>query len=230
MARSTIARFDPHKSLVRVGDGGRGFVVQAREWFRHYYVITAAHCLPEIPRPPVEREHWEETFGNMLGPLGGEATVWAECKYVDPISDIAVLGTPDRQALFKEAAAYDALMEPLTPLRAGDAAPTETSAYLVALDGHLVDCTVTHSGGLLWIEATDEIAGGMSGSPVLSRAGAAIGIVSQSTGSLNRDTNGISPRLITHLPAWLLLELGASGLLTTARRELRAYHRRKDSK
>jgi hypothetical protein len=106
MVRSTIAKFDPQKSLVRVGGGnGRGFVVQARERFQQRYVITAAHCLPRVPGPPGFRNEWEETIGEVLGPLGEEATVWAECVYVDPIADIAVLMTPDTQSLFKEATA-----------------------------------------------------------------------------------------------------------------------------
>jgi hypothetical protein len=113
------------------------------------------------------------------------------------------------------------------PLRIGDAALAETPAHLVALDNRLIDCTVTHEGGSLWIEVTTgEIAPGMSGSPILNHIGAAIGIVSQSSGSLGRHTKGMSPRLITNFPGWLLLELGASDLLTAARRELRAFHRR----
>jgi hypothetical protein len=225
MAKPTIAKFDPQKSLVRVGEGnGRGFVVQEREHFRRRFVITAAHCLPRIPGPPGYRADWEETIADVLGPLGGEATVSAECAYVDPISDVAVLTKPDDQALFDEARTYDALLEPLVPLRIGDVVSQETPACLFALDGCLIACTVTHNGGPLWIEATDEIAPGMSGSPILDRAGAAISIVSQSSGV--RYATGISPRLVTHLPGWVLLALGASGLLTAARRELRAFHLR----
>ena len=52
----------------------------------------------------------------MLGPLGGERTVAAECVFVDPIADIAVLGAPDVQALWEEAEAYDALIEDLPAL------------------------------------------------------------------------------------------------------------------
>jgi hypothetical protein len=169
------------------------------------------------------REDQEETFQDVLGPLGAETTVCAECVYVDPISDIAVLGTPDNQELYDEADAYAALIEPLAPLRPGDAAPTKTPAYLIALDGHLINCTVHHFGGPLLIEnATDGIAFGMSGSPILSREGAAIGVVSQS----HAHSEGIAPRLIASLPGWLLLKLGLSGKLSTAQRELRAYNRR----
>jgi hypothetical protein len=221
MARSNIATFNPGKSLVRVG-GGRGFVMQEPERHQRRYIISAAHCLPAIPRPPGMREGQEETFQNILGPLDGEITVSADCVYVDPISDIVVLGTPNSEEAHDEVDAYAALIEPLALLRPGDAALTETPAYLIALDGHLIDCTVHHLGGPLLIEnATDEIVPGMSGSPILSREGAAIGVVSQS-----HRTQGMSPRLIANLPGWLLLNLGASSRLSTARRELRADYRR----
>jgi len=47
----------------------------------------------------------ETTYKRLLGPLGGKRTVWAECRFVDPIADIAVLGQPDNQTFFAEAAA-----------------------------------------------------------------------------------------------------------------------------
>jgi hypothetical protein len=34
----------------------------------------------------------ERTYRALLGPLGAEPTVWAECLVADPIVDIAVLG------------------------------------------------------------------------------------------------------------------------------------------
>jgi hypothetical protein len=227
MARSTIV-LDPQKSLVRVGDG-RGFVIQARERFRERYVVTAAHCLPTIPEP-LMRGEWDETFQDVLGPLGGAPTVWVECLYVDPISDIAVLGKPDDQSLFTQAEAYDVLTEGLVPLRVGDIAPAKAPIRLVALDGRLIDCTAHHQGGRLLIEtAPDDIAPGMSGSPVLSRAGVAIGIVSLSSGTEHQQNQGISPRLIVNLPGWLLLKLGVTDVLVTARRELRAFYRRQEA-
>jgi hypothetical protein len=222
-----IATFDPGKSLVRVG-GGRGFVVQACEPPHQHYVVSAAHCLPAIPQ-----EGQEATFQNLLGPLGGEITVSAECVFIDPISDIAVLGTPEDDD-------YEALIEPLGPLKLGDAAPTETPAYLVALDGRLIDCTVhMHFLGrsLLIDNATGKIVPGMSGSPILSREGAAIGVVSHSArpdaeafdgneGMVPVDEYDPAPRLIANLPGWLLVDLGASSML----RELSADDRQRLAK
>ena len=94
------------QSVVRV-DGGRGFVVGGG------YVITAAHCLPTVPPPHLARYLQESTYPKLLGPLGKRPKVWAACAFVDTMADIAVLGSPDNQALTDEAEEYDALVEEL---------------------------------------------------------------------------------------------------------------------
>src|ERR1700751_5475619 len=103
-------------SLVAVG-GGRGFVVWLDD--RDRYVITAAHCLPHLP--PLGDANCDThacTYRNLLGEIGEEQTVWAECAFVDPVADIAILCSPDNQALWEEAAQYEELIEPKVPLRA----------------------------------------------------------------------------------------------------------------
>jgi hypothetical protein len=83
-------------AVIRVGDG-RGFVVERA---RQRLVLTAAHCLPHLP-PANPMSHTEErTYEALLGPLGAEPTVWAECLFADPVADIAILDGPDNQALF----------------------------------------------------------------------------------------------------------------------------------
>ena len=70
-------------AILKVGDG-RGFVVTLH---RHpggeeRIVITAAHCLPKLPRPHPARYIEEETYARLLGPLGGKRAVWARCLFV----------------------------------------------------------------------------------------------------------------------------------------------------
>jgi hypothetical protein len=48
--------------------------------------------------------------------LGEQLSVSCECLFIDPIADIAVLGSPDNQALGDQAEAYEALVEAATPL------------------------------------------------------------------------------------------------------------------
>jgi hypothetical protein len=76
------------QAVVTVGDG-RGFVV------KHHHervIITAAHCLPFLPPPCTVSYLKERTYKALLGPLGSDPTVWAECLFVDPVvpcSDVA---------------------------------------------------------------------------------------------------------------------------------------------
>jgi hypothetical protein len=100
------------KSVLMVGeDGGRGFIVATK---MHHYVITAAHCLPRLPIPhPLETEG--RTYRDLIGPLGKKPCVWAECVFVDPVADIAVLAEPDDQGLPEQWDAFYELVNALRP-------------------------------------------------------------------------------------------------------------------
>jgi hypothetical protein len=183
---------------------GRGFVVNHRGYLSHIepIVITAAHCLPRKLRPPHPARYLEEaTYRRLLGPLGGKRTVWAQCLFVDPVADIAVLGQPDTQALSEEADAYDELIGTLAPLPVADApkqgvklqtlpgvggrshqikrsTPGEGAAFVLSLDGQWHEGKVERRGNLLSFKPRNLFVGGMSGSPILNTDGAAIGVVS----------------------------------------------------
>ncbi len=204
------------RSILRVG-GGRGFVIDKNG---ARFVITAAHCLtaPVTVRgdiaskgatlPPAHGASYSEdrTYPRLLGPLGAKPRVPAECLFVDPVADLAVLGRVDNQELPNEALAYDKLVEALDPLPLGNLTfgyrrhpggsltvdgrtvkvkgfvdPTpiaENDAWLLSLDGHWFRCRVASRGRSLWIsEAEEDIRGGMSGSPILSPTRHAIGVV-----------------------------------------------------
>jgi hypothetical protein len=75
---------------------------------------------PSSPSGPRRSYLEEKTYGNLLGRLGETPTVFVECLFVDPVSDIAVLGSPDDQALGNEADAYEELLEPIKPLAISD--------------------------------------------------------------------------------------------------------------
>jgi trypsin-like peptidase len=199
------------RGVLRVG-AGRGFLVEAKH---ERLVITAAHCLPELP-PPHSMSYTEErTYPNLLGPLGKtEPMVWAECLFGDPVADIAILSTPDRQELYDQAAAYDELTE-LRPSFRIDDAPVSDRAWLLSLAGEWTPCRVQRAGDdqrfalrmPLWIEdAMVGIHGGMSGSPIVTDDGAAIGVLSVSGGKESEGStqSGPNPRLADCLPGWLL--------------------------
>jgi hypothetical protein len=60
--------------------------------------------------------------------------------------------------------------------------------------------------GPIWLDATQKIIGGISGSPILADDGTAIGVVSCS-GGLEQKEGGPNARLDSHLPAWLLRDI-----------------------
>ena len=153
-------------AVLRVGDG-RGFVVEHNY---QRYVITAAHCLTrplQITRaideeneagvlpPPMPAMHTEEkTYANLLGPRGGDATVWAELMFADPVADIAVLGSPDRQERHKEAVAFNDLVNEVEPFMVATLPPgpiiersrlrgfVDVPARLLSLVGEWIACRI----------------------------------------------------------------------------------------
>lgn len=203
------------RAVVRVGDG-RGFVIETERETR--FVVTAAHCLPHLPDP----HPWaERTYPKLIGPLGAEPTIWTECVFVDAVSDLAVLGSPDNQRLYEEAPGYEEFVGAVAALPIGGLSyaratrtlsdgtsflmppQAEGEVRLLSLDGRWFSCTVQSGGNGLWLkDAVEGIAGGMSGSPVLTPDGVAIGVVSNSEGLEGRE-GGPSPELLAHLPGWL---------------------------
>ncbi|MGA3001753.1 MAG: serine protease [Acetobacteraceae bacterium] len=180
--------------VITVGHG-RGFVVEGAG---ERLVITAAHCLPALPSFGLEAR----TYGPLLACRGEEPRAWAVCRFVDPITDIAVLGSPDNP----HADDYRALMATATALSFGDPVRHTVNfwapARLLSLDGRWFSCTIRHFGGPLWItHSAERVHGGMSGSPIVSASGMAIGVVCTITSPRE---GGPNARLPDNLPGWLL--------------------------
>ncbi len=149
---------DRTDAVVRVGNGGRGFIIEAE---RRRYVITAAHCLPRLPPAHSGAYTKERTFRRLLGPLSvRRRTVWAQCVFADPVADIAVLNAPNGEELWNESEAYEALTDPVTPFLLGTltfvqqerrlpngdiirlAREAEASGQMLSLDRRWFACTV----------------------------------------------------------------------------------------
>jgi hypothetical protein len=192
-------------AVVTVGEG-RGFVVSYRY---HRFVITAAHCLPFLP-PCHGASYIEERTYQLLSSLGSEPSVWAECLFADPISDVAVLGSPDNQELSDEADDYEAFVESATPLTIAEA-PEQGHGWMLSLQGKWFGCSIRymkHRDGPLFVSNADQAVDlGMSGSPIISDESAAIGVV-----CLGSDQLGCkNPRLVRDLPAWIVRDVSMTG-------------------
>jgi hypothetical protein len=200
--------------VLRVDDG-RGTVIEAprlviegmRELEARRVVITSAHCLPHLP-PPISAAYPEEKTYRVLARLNDEPTVLAECLFVDPVADIAVLGEPNNQDAPDEADAFNELVQSTGVLPVANPQENELAAFLLSLDGHWFGCKVRrHHRWALWeILAEEPIVGGMSGSPIRMADGAAIGIVCLSDDD-QPHTGGDNPNLAAHLPGWLIWKL-----------------------
>jgi hypothetical protein len=188
---------------------GRGFVVGRND---RRFVLTAAHCLPNLPPAHAMSYLEDRTYQNLLGPLGGEKTVWAECLFADPVADIAVLGAPDNQQLFEEAETFENLVKNCRPLPIGKAQSGD--GWMLSLDKRWARTRIAVCGpgnGSLEIDPTEGV---QSGSPILSRSGHAVDMIvvgsetqDAKTGKTRNERSAGNPVLMCGLPGWLLMLL-----------------------
>jgi hypothetical protein len=192
------------RAIVKVGDG-RGFIVEGST---ERFVITAGHCLPTFPPCASITHVSERIYRSILGRLGETPTIWAQCLFVDPIADIALLGYPDNQEFPRHANAFESWVGDAVPFSVtelpteGKDWPARWPARLLSLESECYGCTLERFGdGPLWIlePESESIQGGMSGSPILDQDGGATGIVVT--------TSGPHPCLGRDLPGWLLRQV-----------------------
>jgi hypothetical protein len=211
-------------SVVTV-DKGRGFIIEHCTVFdsgdgfrdlRRKLVVTASHCLPQPPAMPCH-SYQETTYPNLLAPLGEEPSVWADCLFFDPVSDLAILGEPDNQELGEESEAYGRLVDGRKPFTI--AAPETGEGYMLALDRVSWQPTTLKVHENIWGTglSTGATLAGQSGSPIVDMKGRAVALVSIGTETLNSSGDrtpkdaGPQPILTNSLPAWLLKTMRLTG-------------------
>jgi S1-C subfamily serine protease len=196
------------KGILSVGEG-RGFVVESLRRSRRY-VVTCAHCLPSGQELHGQgfSSAVDRTFFGLLHLPGEQTTAAAECLFVDPISDVAVLGAPDHQDLTEEYRKFLRLMESVIPLTIANVTG-ETSAWLLSLEGEWFTCKVERDNQKLWLsDPAQPIAGNMSGSPIVNNEGAAIGVLgSADLGSSDIHNISLQTFLPQAIPLWLAIDI-----------------------
>lgn len=216
---------DP-RCVVKVGDG-RGFLIKRRvrversktlprhlklrAFIEERLIVTAAHCLPHLPIAHGGASSSDRTYEDLVGPLdNGKRTISVECRFVDPVADIAVLGAPDSQDYSEQSGAYDEFVEERPFLRLGR--PASGPGWVLSLDGKWTRITLEVNRGMWGVGLViDPTQAGQSGSPILSRSGqmavGAISIGAESLDSNGKRTDlrcGPQPILVCNLPGWLL--------------------------
>ncbi len=209
----------PDADSVLTVDKGRGFIIEHRTLFdfgngfqrnRRKLVVTASHCLPHPPVMPCY-SYKETTYPNLLAPLGEEPSVWAECLFFDPVSDLAILGKPDDQEFGEESDAYARLVDGRKPFTI--AAPETGEGYMLALDGVSWQPTPLKVHVSVWGSSlsTGATLPGQSGSPIVDATGRAVALVSIGSEFLNLSSGsrtpmdaGPQPILKFQLPSWVL--------------------------
>jgi hypothetical protein len=215
--------------VVKVG-GGRGFVVvnrvripemeipghphiKMRAFHTNRLIVTAAHCLPKLPRADQKAD---AAVYKLLGTLDGKKkNILAECLFADPVADVAVLGSPDGQMYFEEAEPYDELIPDDGPFLK-IAEPKNGPGWVLSLKNKWCRTTITvfqnlgNFGPSLAIGPDGPLDAGMSGSPILNDDGEAVSLIasgaftSKPGGKLKKEQAGGQPILARRLPEWLL--------------------------
>jgi len=182
--------------LTKGGGRGRGVLVSGN------LILTAAHCTTFDTSGAMALDHHRIEVIRV-----GRLTLKVAPYVVEPVRDIAVLGSLDNQAFFEEVEVFEAFCERThpVPLRIEPYKIRQPfDVYILNRDGNWTKGTATfwnEDGCSVCIEPRKKIKGGASGGPIVNDAGELVGIVSVSgeTGSLV----GLAPFPYRALPVWI---------------------------
>lgn len=177
---------------------GRGVLVDGN------IILTAAHCI-----------NFETTGGMVLGDYYIEDIKTAKgVKFkvrpiaVEPVADIAALGSVDDQVLPEEADAFEGFCETTKPVRlcVCDFKVFKSFPVFVLnangkwVRGYAQKCK--DDANSFWFETEEGLKGGASGGPIVNSSGELVGIVSHFSGTKVMK-EGLTPRPHLTLPVWV---------------------------
>jgi hypothetical protein len=144
---------------------------------------------------------------------------------VEPVSDIAALGSADGQVLDHDAEAFEAWCAETSPVpvcSADFAWGVAVPVHILAHTGAWIRAHATRYGvpddvpgatpdALVCVKSERGIEGGTSGGPVIDEAGHLVGVVSWAGGAVDEPAlDGMMPRPHLALPSWIWRRIQAA--------------------
>jgi CBS domain-containing protein len=188
-------------TVILLGNVGQGVLVSGN------LIVTAAHCIDfKCEGEMVLGDYYIEEILTTLGTLKVRPLA------VEPVKDIAVLGSLDDQTFPGEAERFEEFCTATEPVVVGQGDYDlfqELPVYIY--NGHR-GMWIKGSAHLwaedepmLWLESDEQIEGGTSGGPIVDESGTLVGIVSNMSinGDNGRKCTGNFPRPHLTLPVWV---------------------------
>ena len=176
-------------------------------------IITASHCLHFSSKGDMTCEDLfmllalGDYFLNAV--CGDKGKLLVETLSFDPVSDVAVLGSPDNQSLPEDADAFDEFCERVQPVKLLRHIPKPRAEFRVWIRTHTntwVAGQATYSCGRGFAYDTKiEIPYGTSGGPIVNDNGELVGVVSHGVTTRYKGLyKSAAPLLPLALPVWIL--------------------------
>jgi len=171
----------------------------------NFFILTAAHCVDFSLEGdmPLGNFYIEELrAGNII--------LKVEPRFVDPVSDIAILSSLDDQAFHDEVLAFEDFCDQIKPIQICQSEFEffkEFPVYIYTHKKTWIRAKAQQHGRetkFLGIESTEQIERGTSGGPVVNDCGELVGIMSNA--GIKREGNdsilGFVPRPHLTIPVW----------------------------
>ena len=201
MPRENIFDDVAKATVTLLGKGGQGVLVSSN------LILTAAHCI-----------NFSFKGGMVLGDhrffekiKTGEGELIVAPLAVEPVSDLACLGSLDEQIAAKEAEDFEKFCEQTSPVplcRRNYEIRKDFRVHIYTHKGTWVTGSAMQScedAKALYVEADEQIEGGTSGGPIINDSGELVGIVSHFSLATEGQHQcwGLTPRPHLALPVWV---------------------------